>query len=213
MYICIEGIKGSGKSSLVQALQARLQQLGIEHGVLKTTARRSRWHISDYIFAVCGHYWPDGWVEKLFAARSEYHWRHRQRRVAVLLGDRSVLTSYVTRFDMQKPELALWRVDALEPSIHLPDHVFYLDLAVASASQRLMARSGISPRRKDETPTRLVAATKAYRVLHLQATALGLSRVRWHFFNADRPREELLDACMRRILALLEIQNHHELIN
>jgi thymidylate kinase len=201
-YIVLEGPKGCGKSTLYERLCREFKHRGVAftplcptrpgEGALESLARVGV--LSDW----------DTFRERLYAARSNFHAR-RARGSEVVMGDRSILTSYVTRWNGASAghrRATLARVRRLEHEISLPDHVLYLHAPVALLRARIAAR----PRdygHYDETVTRLTTVTAAYDDLRRYAPELGLSSIRWHELDATRPPDEVLADALATILPIL----------
>src|SRR5690606_30581333 len=86
----------------------------------------------------------DALREQLYAARSNFHAARVPADAPLVLGDRSILTSYATRWDRlpaQRRAAHIAQVDALEHRIGRPDHVIYLSLPEPQLLARLRARS------------------------------------------------------------------------
>lgn len=205
MYIALEGVKGTGKSTVFQQLQAALTSDGITVIPLCPTRPVSPPNLLERLADLRRLRSSDTFRERLYAMRSN----HAARRVPrlqgqLLLGDRSRLTSYVTRWSgstAASREASIARVNALEPLIGLPDHVLYLHAPVEVLRARLEARLRVYGR-EDETPDRLAAQLSAYEDLQRHAADLGLAGVRWHRIEASVPAEQVVDQCLRTARAV-----------
>lgn len=145
----------------------------------------------DRLFTATGNLWPRAAVSWFYARRSDRCAARLPKRGGLGIGDRSIVTSYVTNWDKRDPMGAMDRVDRLERRIALPDHVVLLDASVELALQRI----GRRPKRRhgghDERRERLAAAGRAYRAMADQPSRFGLGRVTWHVVDASRPLDDV----------------------
>lgn len=199
MYIALEGVKGTGKTTVFTRLREALLADGIPLSVLCPTRPVSPPNLVERMARVPALRGWDAFRERLYAMRSNHHARRTSRPPgALLLGDRSRLTSYVTRWDGASADTrraCLARVDAMEPVIGLPDHVLYLDAPPEVLRDRLDRRDRHYGR-EDETPARLTAQRSAYDDLRRHATELGLAGLRWHRIDAGVGLDEVVDQCL-----------------
>lgn len=203
MYIAIEGIKGSGKSTVYTLLCERLRAERREFVCLQPAQPVLVRTPIEWIFCLTAPYWPDWLVERLYAWRSNYHAQRIPKRHGLILGERSILTSYVTRWDARNPERGMAIVDALEYAIPVPDQVIYLHISVEQALTRLAARPRRTYGLRDETPQRLHQAANAYKTLLIEGKHLGLSYLIWHVVDATAPVAEVLEHIIRVVEARL----------
>lgn len=200
MYFAIEGIKGSGKSAVFAGVYTELQYQGFEpHRLSPTSARPA--NILDALHVVSGRYWPDFLTERLYAARSNRAARQVPKR-GLVLGERSVFTSYVSRWNHADPAATLVRVDALEHHIQLPQHVLYLSVPVELAVKRIDSRPRRAYGNRDQTSTRLREADAVYRHLACMGQCYGIDQVQWHWVDATKPLFEVVRNTTEIIAAL-----------
>lgn len=215
MYIALEGIKGVGKSTLLTQLRGWLERAQIDYQLLSPTKPMPAdlwWEraAQQPIFEQ-----DDQFRQALYAARSNYHAAHIDFDHGLILGDRSVLTSLVTRWDMTQclginPRDYVAYVRQMEWVIPLPDHVILLDVADEVLLPRLAAR----PRnygKQDECLERLHAARAAYHALEEHADCLGLSSIRWHHLDGNRNLNELVNCIGQHIVKMLAQQYQPEM--
>lgn len=204
MYIAIEGLKGTGKSTLMRQLPLRLRAAGVPVVTLCPTRPLPFPHPLEQL-AATGH--DDALREQLYAARSNFHAARVPADAPLVLGDRSILTSYATRWDRLPAHHRtehIAQVDALEHRIGRPDHVIYLSLPAPQLLARLRARIERRYGLDDQTPERLRSAARAYRDMREQAHSLGLDAITWHDLDARVTPEALLRAAERLIMRILQ---------
>lgn len=199
MYIALEGLKGCGKSTVFARLPPRLREHGVEAVPLCPTRPIPPPHWLEQRAAGSD---DDALRERLYAARSNYHAAQVPPGAPFVLGDRSILTSYATRWDRvpaAQRRACIERVDAMENVIRRPDHVIWLEVPEPELLARLRARTDRAYGRHDETPQRLRSAALAYHDMRERSRALGLASITWHVVAAgDHP-----DAVLERVLALI----------
>lgn len=195
MYIALEGIKGSGKTTVhgraCQALSAR----DIAFASLRTTCRAEGFSLVETLYECTNKWWPDWAVARVYATRSNRNARAVPRRTPLILGDRSLLTSYVTRWDTVNPELGMQRVEAME-TLRLPDHVIYLNLPVDLAQARINNRERRNYGHRDQARDRLSGADSCYKAIAREGRKYGLGGIRWHWIDAAQP----LDGVIQNVL-------------
>ncbi|MBI5331175.1 MAG: hypothetical protein HZB71_11250 [Betaproteobacteria bacterium] len=199
LYIAIEGIKGCGKSSLFKAITRYLVSKGRPHHCLRPTAPVSG-HVMEWVYRTLRLEHWDGMMEHLYAFRSNWHASQVPKRSPLILGDRSILTSYATRWPgsgHHGAEQHLDRVDRLEHRIPLPDHILFLDVDVDTALSRIAGRPHRDYGLRDEAPSRLAACINAYRQLKYLAGSLGVEHITWHHIDATQPHPIVLQQGIR----------------
>lgn len=187
MYICLEGLKGCGKSTLLTSARQLLATHSVPFDLVAPTNS-----------APLEHSWTerlsawlpclrrlDAWNERLYAERSQYATDAGQWQRPLILGDRSIVTSYATRwYKWGNPQKCVARVNALEAHLPAPDHIILLDLTPHQAWERARAR-GRTYGQHDETLPRLHQAREAY----FQIQRFGIPRLRhtqWHVLDAGQ---------------------------
>lgn len=202
-YIAIEGPKGCGKSSLLERLPQRLRDFGLTVAMLCPTRPIPGQHPLERLAAGSD---DDALRERLYAARSNYHAMQVPQDARLILGDRSILTSYATRWERApagQKRGYIERVDAMEYLIGLPDHVIQLNVPEEHLLARLQARRERDYGRHDETPERLRSVLAAYREMRECGSELGLGSIVWHDIDASAPPAVVLARVVVWILGIL----------
>ncbi len=163
-YIAIEGVKGTGKSSILPLLSRRLQRDRIRCHIVAPTKQGDIHEPIESIIAMHPELLKqDTWKERLYAYRSNYAAQSIPATAQLLLGDRSIATSYATRWHLyQNKQSLIERVDALEPLIPGPDCIVYLKLPHEELMKRLAHRTERNYGKEDETDIRIMQSLHAY---------------------------------------------------
>ncbi len=210
MYIALEGIKGVGKSTLLTHLRGWLELAQIDYQLLSPTKPMPSHFWWEELATIPRFEQDDQFRQALYAARSNYHAAQIDFDRGLVLGDRSILTSLVTRWDQTQrlgisPRHYVNYVRRIEWVIPLPDHVILLDVADEALLPRLAARQRHYGK-QDECIERLHAARAAYHALQEHADCLGLSQIRWHHIDGNRNLTELVNCIGQRIVMMLAQQ-------
>ncbi len=204
-YICFEGLDGSGKSTIVKRIVPLLEQQGYKVQSVCPTKAGCQCRGIETIF----HRFPCLHRYRflrmfLYAHRSNYAADHMDRNADLLLGDRSLVTSYICRWTRSplRNRFVVFLVDRLEYKIPAPDHIIYLDVPHQVLCQRL---SGRGMRDIDETEKRSREMRQAYDMLRSQkAVVRRLRGATWHSINGDQQEEAVCRDALGIIMPLLK---------
>ena len=204
MYIAIEGIKGTGKSTLIEALTVKLKNNGIDFQCFAPTKpmpKESWWERAYRDFSL-----DDMYIESLYTARANYHASQIDFDGTLILGDRSILTSCVTRWpqdDMNHLLPYLQQIRQKQFLVPLPDLVLYLDLPVEVTLARFAQRErhyGLL----DEKAERLQQAKQAYSTLLHHKDQLGFGNMQHQLIDANQEPKDLLENVYALVVKNLE---------
>lgn len=204
MYIAIEGTKGTGKSTLLEALTMKLQKNGIDFQCFAPTKSMPKdmwWEKAYTDFSQ-----DDVYLDSLYTARANYHASKTDFSAGLVLGDRSILTSCVTRWphdDLNRLVPYLNQIRQKEFLVPLPDLVLYLDLPLDVTLARLAKRErhyGLF----DEKAERLQQAQQAYNTLSQYKDQLGFANMRYQLIDANQKPEDLLKNVYALVVKQLE---------
>ena len=197
MYIVIEGLKGVGKSTLLDALCLRLQQENVRFSLVTPTRPLITFCLAEFLAKHCRLLMRfDVFRRYLYRYRSNQHARQADWNQPLILGDRSILTSLVTRWptdgDYQQVQY-IQQTKAQEHEIPWPDEVIYLQMPLEPLLQRLQKRQR-DYGKQDECIERLSLAFEAYQDLQHKGRFLGIpSELRWSIVQADQTPKEVLE--------------------
>ena len=190
MYIALEGLKGTGKSTLFQQLEFALRCEGIMFETFSPTKPMPTDLWWEKAYAQYSE--VDQFIEELYCARANHHAKNTNFNAPLILGDRSMLTSFVTRWPRENCKLKpyIQHVQAQEYEVPIPDLVIYLDLPIETTLQRLANRQrnyGLH----DEQIERLIQAKQAYEEFFMRKDELGFTNLQYQYFDAGQSVEDL----------------------
>mgnify|MGYP000087076944 FL=1 len=190
MYIALEGTKGTGKSTIFSQLEIALQYDGIQFATFSPTKPMPTDLWWEKAYAQYSE--VDQFIEELYHARANHHAKKISFDEPLVLGDRSILTSFVTRWPQESQKLHeyIQHTRAQEYAVPVPDMVIYLDLPIEVTLQRLANRErnyGL----RDEQIENLIKAKNAYKEFFRLKNELGFSEMRYQIFDANQNETEL----------------------
>lgn len=183
MYIAIEGVKGTGKSTLLDSLMLDFAFTGMS--VTEFCPTRAMPEFMAWEQLCKDAQIDDVLRSQLYAERAKYHAANTDFTQALVLGDRSLITSFITRWPNQSDALPeyLAAVQQKNQCVPLPDMVLYLDAPVEKIQQRLDQRERHYGKH-DETPERLREAQQTYTAFFQQHVELGFQEIPVYYFDA-----------------------------
>lgn len=211
IYICLEGLDGSGKSTAFKSVVKILEYQG--YTVQEVCPTQSSCHCENKARCHCHS------IEKLFnhypilhksrflrmflyAYRSNYAAQNINNQVDIILGDRSIVTSYVCRWNQSTfyNRILVWLTDKLEHKIPAPDYIIYLDVPQKILQARLSSRL---KKDIDETKERSRAMQKAYYIISTQLVIKRLVHTKWHVINGDQTKDKVVQDILDLILPII----------
>ena len=203
MYIVIEGLKGVGKSTLLDALCLRLKQENVRFSLVTPTRPLPRFCLAEWFAKHCRLLMRSDFFRcYLYRYRSNQHARQADWTQPLVLGDRSILTSLVTRWPKDNQAQYIKKTKAQECEIPWPDEVIYLQMPLEPLLLRLKQRQR-DYGKQDECVERLSLAFEAYQDLQEQGECLGVpSDLEWLVVDANQSPEQVLEA----VYALLKVR-------
>ena len=190
MYIALEGTKGTGKSTIFSQLEIALQYDGIQFATFSPTKPMPTDLWWEKAYAQYSE--VDQFIEELYHARANNHAKKISFDEPLVLGDRSILTSFVTRWPQESQKLHeyIQHTRAQEYAVPVPDMVIYLDLPIEVTLQRLANRErnyGL----RDEQIERLIQTKMAYEEFFKFKNELGFTALKYQYVDANQNETEL----------------------
>lgn len=138
-HLALEGIDGSGKSTVIARVSAELNRRGVEHALLHYTRRTglAGWLITRLYGRAAGGVTVGlirriRWLQALLYALNGRANLRACPAQGIVLSDRSVVCSYASHFG----QVPTWFLDAVETS-RAPDVVYLLRVSPEIAFERL----------------------------------------------------------------------------
>jgi thymidylate kinase len=203
MYICLEGIKGAGKTSVYNAIKKQLEERGISFSTICPTKPITGFDIrellnSKFEFLRNSIFWSK-WI---YSHRSNYSAiKALKENKSLIIGDRSKLTSYVVRKMQGKTwQEAIKIINKTEKYIPLPDLVIFFNIEPELAFERIKLRKNKFGIKRDETLEALRLSSHLYNELIKSKFSPELTKIKWLFVNGYPDANHLADYLVKIIL-------------
>lgn len=212
LYVAIEGVKGVGKGTLISNLKTQLQKEEIKFLELNPTQPLTN-HFIEKVDQLLPLRRFDVWRKYLYAVRSQMSSRHVRRELSksdstynLILGDRSILTSLVTRWPDEptrdRIETHFENVRKLESEIPIPDVIIYLEADLDAILERISNRRR-DYGQEDEEKSKIIDTMKAYDFLK-NNNIKPFQQIRWHSINASGSPDSVCRSALSLILSELK---------
>jgi len=203
-YICFEGLDGSGKSTVFNKVLKTLLGKNVKVSTLSPTHKGDSQDFFEKIFAENKFLNQSRFFRQfLYAHRSNLAVESVNLDADLILGDRSIITSYVCRWSDSnlKNSFLVAKVNFLESKIFAPDHVFYLDVPHEVLQKRLDLRG---ERDIDETAKRSLEMRRAYEFIYKNPVAIKrLENTKWHIVDGNRPEVEVFQSVWEELTRII----------
>jgi thymidylate kinase len=205
MYIAIEGVKGVGKSTLVRSISHWLDGESVNYVMACPTKKINGWDLYEFIYTNIGFLENVNRVKDIiYARRANKVAKHTNWKSPVVLGDRSILTSYITRlWEDNNPEDHIKLIDTLQPAMPAPDYILYLKAGISDILDRIKIRGERDYGKTDEHPNRIAADIAAYDYVIANRLANRLSNTEYIILDASKSKKEVFDESKKIISELI----------
>ncbi len=167
MYIAIEGIKGTGKSTIIE--QINLYEVGFKYHLFEITKPIIKDSVTNAIIKTPDM--TDPLKEQLFLYWAKQHNGKADKSAGPILGDRSILTSYVTRWNKwDDPLKTIKRVNEQYKEIRKPDVFIWLKNDPYQSEKNIANRISKHLGKEEEKIDSLTLAQAIYQELLTEGT-------------------------------------------
>lgn len=208
LYICLEGLKGAGKTTLFEYLVERLEREGVDFAKVSPTRASGTTNLLERMVKSYPALKDNRLMRVfLYAQRSNHASRTADWDRELIIGERSLITSYATKWS--KSPLLRWLnlsiIDVLENQIHPPDYVIYIDVPHDVLRTRIDTRD--KERDIDDTAERLRDNEVAYRRMMNGGSRSRIDKVRWLTVSGIGEREHVAESVYALIMQKLQEEN------
>jgi thymidylate kinase len=200
-YVVFEGVKGVGKTTLFWNLSRYLWSQGVNLSQVTPTKATDEFALYERVFNILPCLRKiDFLKERFYAWRSNESAKYADWQTPLLLGDRSIATSYATRlWRFGDPCKQIERVDNLEYALPAPDFIFYLDADFDTIMERISSRQNRNYGKEDELPQKILTDIQAYQFLMQERPAKRLEKTTWIKINANQKPENVFTESLEQI--------------
>ncbi len=218
MYIAIEGLKGTGKSTLVRLLQSWLSAKGIDFDLLCPNQAMPKDHWLEKKALLPEFSERDGFNELLYTTRAHYHKQHADFQKQLILGDQSIFSHIVARWHRAAlvGMKSYVNQNRREYNLPWPDHVVMLSLPIETLRNRLISTEKHDQDLSGDTDDliqQLNAAHHAFLEIEQNAKFLGFGHVKWHHVDANQPLNDLIECIGSQIVVQLNATSSPKALN
>lgn len=185
-YIVLEGLDGSGKTTLFNNLNSFFVKDNISFQTLCPTRICSPNSILEKIYRANKIFKKINFCRTIiFAYRSYKSSRQTNWNSDLVFGDRSIIVSYVKHWRkyFNSPFLSVALVNFIEPFIKTPDFVLLLDAPENILIKRLALKDIIEV---DETPENLRLMKNAYKEIRYCYKISRLAKIKWIDIDSNK---------------------------
>ena len=212
LYICLEGLKGAGKTTLFEYVIERLEKEGVDFSRVSPTRSSGTTNLLERMVKKYPRLKDNRLMRVfLYAQRSNHASRTAEWNKELIIGERSLITSYATKW--KKSSILRWLnlsiIDALENQIHSPDYVIYIDVPHDVLRTRIETRD--KERDIDDTAERLKDNELAYRHMMNGKSRSRIGEVQWLTVSGVGDKKDVAESVYALIMQKLQEQNFKRL--
>lgn len=203
VYIAFEGLDGTGKSTLFRNIVEILKSEQISFDTLCPTQISNPNSIPERLYHSNRRFKRISIFRTLiFAYRSYKASRKVKWESNLILGDRSIVVSYVKlwRKILNSPFITIALVNFIEPFIKSPDVIFLLDASESILLNRISQKDVIEI---DETPEHLRKMKAAYMEIRTSYRISRLEKSKWIDVDSSKSADDLKNEVYQLILEVM----------
>lgn len=203
-YICFEGLDGSGKSTVFKKVCTALKEKGFNVCELCPTKKIDGTDFLEKLFDKYKFFNRSRFLRQfLYAHRSNFVAERIDWNADIILGDRSIITSYITRFS-ESPLISkflVWKTNFLESKIPAPNFVIYLEVPPEVLQKRLKLRGNLDI---DENEKRSLEMRRAYEFLMKNPKFIRrIENTKWKILNGNLSEKEVFQNAWNEIVKII----------
>lgn len=202
VYICLEGLKGAGKTTVFDLLLKKMEQNNIDFTTVAPTKMSEKSNFFERKLIKNPQLKESRFFRIfLYAQRSNYAAKNAQWNKQLILGERSLMTSYATKWEESKFK-TWWNISVInlfERKIRAPDFVIYIDVPHDVLNLRIENRK--KERDIDDTPVRLVQMEEAYKKLS-EKKIPRISKTEWQIVSGNQPLEAVVESVYEAVMKI-----------
>ena len=207
VYICLEGLKGAGKTTVFNLLVKKLEQNNVDFTTVAPTKMSESSNFFERKLMENPRLKENRFFRIfLYAQRSNYAAKQAQWDKQLILGERSLMTSYATKWERSK--LKTWWnlkvINLLENKIKAPDYVIYIEVPHEVLRLRIETRD--KERDFDDTPIRLLQMEEAYLRLRKKNKIARIENTKWQTVSGDQPLEMVVEDVHEAVIKIMQSQ-------
>lgn len=208
-YICIEGLDASGKGTIIKRLEEDLKTRGYSYQIIAPTSIQNEKDILERVYKKYKKTLEKSRVYRMFlyAKRSNRATEYTNWSTDLVIGDRSIVISYVTRWGktaITQKMIELF-VNTFESKPFAPDHIVFLDVPNHILDERLDNRD--EPRDIDENSKRRDEMKNAYMEIYNNKPIKRIQKTQWHIMKYDTDDDDYYRKILELILKLKDESN------
>ena len=203
MFLAIEGLDGTGKSTLINNLERHLKDMGSYYDIVRITkVLKGRLSLVEKLYNRIPYIKKSIFFRRfLYAHRSNNAFKFLDKeKVKFLLGDRCIITSYISRWHKNYllNYINIKLVDLLEYRQLIPNIVIYLELDNSIIEERLKKRGiPLDTGENDKGRKRMGMGYNA--ILSGKASIRRLKDTKFIRLDANKSEEDMLNIVLKLI--------------
>lgn len=209
LYICFEGLDGTGKTTLSKKIVDSLREMGYNVDIASPTKVATD-SMFEKVFSTAKAIWKKSDLVQflLYANRSNNMSRHVNWDSDIVIGDRSIVTSYMCRWSSSNlfNKLLVKAVNLFEYKINTPSYIIYLEAPIDIVCDRIKKRNeaGETPGYHEEKKD-LIRMKQSYDLIRQGHVEIDrISHIIWHSIDASRMEEIVFNDTLNLILGIIK---------
>ena len=211
VYICLEGLKGAGKTTIFNNLVTKLREKEVDFSTVSPTRSSGNVHLIERLMKK----FPSLKSKRLpriflYAHRSNYAAAHANWNKPLILGERSIATSFATKWSHSsiRTQFNFGIINLLENKIRTPDYVIYIDVPHDILRERIDSRD--KERDMDDSVSRLKEMEEAYLQMMNHCQIKRMSNVKWIQVSGVGSPESICGNILELITQLSNLEKNKE---